>query len=75
MAKISTDRNEETGMVARMVEDTNKALRAATQLDDDTFGMCEWTDLDGNARCNSPWSRFQCEQAAGTFTPGASCDD
>jgi len=57
-------------MLAKMVEEANVA-----KADDTTFGRCDWTDLEGNKRCNSPWSEFQCQQAGGTFTPGGKCDD
>jgi hypothetical protein len=61
---------DQIGMLARLLEDANKK---AARADSDSFGMCEWTDIEGNPRCNSPWSQFQCEQAGGTFTPGATC--
>ena len=59
-------------MLAKMVEEANKASLTG---DTSTFGRCDWTDLDGNSRCNSPWSEFQCQQAGGTFTADGSCDD
>jgi hypothetical protein len=57
--------------LSKMVEDDNKK----NNLDEATFGKCEWTDINGDARCNSPWSEFQCQQVDGTFTPDASCED
>ena len=53
-------------------DETNKKS-SAFAADPTTFGKCEWTDLDGNPRCNSPWSEDQCSQVAGVFTLGESC--
>jgi hypothetical protein len=64
-------KRDHIGMLAKLLEDANTKI--AGRPDSDPFGMCEWTDIEGNPRCNSPWSQFQCEQAGGTFTPGASC--
>ena len=61
---------DQLGILAGLLEDANRANPGGGN-----FGKCEWTDLDGNARCNSPWSQFQCEQAGGTFTPDAECED
>lgn len=55
-------------LLAKLVEDANRIDPQAT-----TFGSCKWTDINGNARCNSPWSEFQCQQAGGTWTAGGSC--
>jgi len=67
------DVKEQISLLANLLEDANRKSVALTQNAD--FGKCEWTDIEGNARCNSPWSQFQCEQAGGTFTPGGVCDD
>ncbi|HEY8560163.1 MAG TPA: hypothetical protein VIL74_07290 [Pyrinomonadaceae bacterium] len=61
---------EQIDKLAKIIEETNKNFGSENQ----TFGKCEWVDLDGNERCNSPWSEFQCQQVAGVFTPDESCD-
>lgn len=58
-------------ILAKLLEEANKSQPA---LEHATFGKCEWTDINGNSRCNSPWSEFQCEQVSGTFTPDGTCD-
>jgi hypothetical protein len=63
---------DQISLLAKLVEDANKKRAGAPDGD---LGKCEWTDTEGNARCNSPWSQFQCEQAGGTFTAGGACDD
>ena len=63
--------NAQIGMLAKMLEEANKV----SVTGDSTFGRCDWTDINGNERCNSPWSEFQCQQAGGTFTPDESCDE
>lgn len=63
--------NAQIGLLAKMLEEANKA----SIRDGDTFGRCDWVDINGNKRCNSPWSEFQCQQAGGTFTPSGKCDD
>ena len=68
-----SDKVDQIGLLARLIEDANMQIAAGTKDGTTPFGRCEWTDIDGNPRCNSPWSQFQCEQAAGTFTPGDSC--
>lgn len=62
-------RKDQIGLLAKLLEEANRASRT-----DAVFGKCEWTDLDGNRRCNSPWSQFQCEQAGGVFTPNGQCE-
>ena len=64
------DARSQIDKLAKMVEEANKVSSIADQ-----FGSCDWTDINGEARCNSPWSEFQCQQVAGTFTPGGKCDD
>jgi hypothetical protein len=68
-AKAAT---EQISVLARLLEQANTGSPGST---DSVFGKCEWMDVEGNARCNSPWSQFQCEQVAGVFTPDARCDD
>ena len=53
--------------LATMVEKANELNKT------ETFGKCEWTDTNGNPRCNSPWSEFQCQQVNGTWTAGKAC--
>jgi len=60
-------------LLAKMIEDANKATKSMPG--DTTFGRCDWTDINGDERCNSPWSEFQRQQAGGVFTPDAKCDD
>ncbi len=64
---------EQISLLAKLVEMANKA--AHNRRRGDPFGKCEWTDVEGNQRCNSPWSQFQCEQAGGVFTPDTECDE
>ena len=59
-------------VLGRLLEMANSKTK---DKHDEPFGRCDWTDVEGNARCNSPWSQFQCEQAGGTFTPDGKCDD
>ena len=56
--------------LAKLITLANKEKAAASPRD---FGACRWTDSNGDARCNDGWSEFQCQQAAGQFTPGGSC--
>lgn len=65
-------RNSDITKLAKLLEDTNKNSPGYA-ADPNVFGKCVWTDLDGNSRCNSPWSAAQCAQVAGTFTLGESC--
>jgi hypothetical protein len=62
---------EQTTALAKLLEKSNEVAKKAGSTE--TFGKCEWTDVDGNQRCNSPWSAFQCQQVAGMFTPDGSC--
>ncbi|MGB8582615.1 MAG: hypothetical protein WCD47_17480 [Candidatus Sulfotelmatobacter sp.] len=39
---------------------------------DDPVGMCQWTDVNGDNRCNN-FSQFQCQQVSGTWTAGQRC--
>lgn len=39
-----------------------------------TLGRCDWTDAEGNARCNN-FTEFQCQQAGGTWDPAKRCPD
>jgi hypothetical protein len=71
VAKPRTVKNQ-IDLLARLIEDAN---RSAPDAGKSPFGKCVWTDIEGQERCNSPWSQFQCEQAEGVFTPDASCDD
>jgi hypothetical protein len=69
---VMAKRNPDITKLAKLLEDTNKKS-SVFAADPNTFGKCEWTDLDGNPRCNSPWSEAQCDQVAGVFTLGESC--
>jgi len=40
----------------------------------DPIGRCDWTDVNGQARCNN-FSEFQCQQAGGQWTAGSNCPD
>lgn len=62
--------NELIEQLAKMLEKANKQ---SSEFREENFGKCEWVDLDGNARCNSPWSEFQCQQVSGTFYPSERC--
>lgn len=61
---------EQIKLLAKLVEDANKNQIAKKHSE---FGKCEWIDINGEQRCNSPWSQFQCEQVNGTFTEGEDC--
>ena len=57
--------------MAKLITDANK--KSGTK--DDTFGSCSYTDLNGDDYCADNWSEFQCQQVAGTWTAGGTCDD
>jgi len=69
----STNSNKElVDKLTTLLQDANKKILT---LDSSvTFGKCEWVDINGDQRCNSPWSKFQCEQVDGTFFEGESCE-
>ena len=52
------DKKDQIKLLANMVEEANKRQQ---ELKHGAFGKCEWTDLNGEDRCNSPWSEFQCD--------------
>jgi len=61
---------DQNSVLAKMLEEANKKQK---EVGHGTFGKCEWTDLNGDSRCNSPWSEFQCEQVSGIWTKDESC--
>jgi hypothetical protein len=52
-------------LLAKMLEEASSS---------DVQGKCTWTDSNGQSRCNN-FSKFQCQQASGTWDPNSRCDD
>lgn len=61
------DLKTQTDTLASLVE-------AANANNPDPIGRCDWTDVNGNARCNN-FSQFQCQQAGGVWTANSTCPD
>lgn len=60
------------GEVKAQIDMLASLLEKANEHGIDPIGKCEWTDADGNSRCNN-FSEFQCQQAGGTWTAGQRC--
>lgn len=56
--------------MAKLISAANKKNKTAQ----DTFGSCSYTDANGDDYCADGWSQFQCQQVAGDWTEGGSCD-
>jgi len=58
--------------VRSQVEILASLLEKANETTTDPIGRCEWTDINGTARCNN-FSEFQCQQVSGSWTAGERC--